>query len=239
LYALDEKERACVLLENFLNEEIVETSIQSRKIKKERIAEIKRKLSSLKKSQDSEKIKNLSKDMTKLYQKATSSKLVNDDISDESFNIKYFKSGNSLQTFHNEEILEDNIKKIVEVSYSQGSMARHTLIQLTGYLAFLKLLLAENKYPLIPILVIDHISKPFDDNNRKGIGEILNYAISEIGECNLQIILFDDKKYEELSLQPHKSEDLVNEEKTGFIPFYIPIHNDKTDENNTNESKTN
>ena len=101
-------------------------------------------------------------------------------------------------------------------------MARHTLIQLAGYLGFLQLLLSENKYPIIPFLVIDHISKPFDNYNRKGIGEILNYAISVIGENNLQIILFDDKNHEELLLKPNHAECLVNDVKTGFVPFFVP-----------------
>lgn len=149
------------------------------------------------------------------------------------FKIKYFKSGNSLQTFRNETIEEDKIKKTVEVNYSKGSMARHTLIQLTGYLGFLKLLLKENRYPLIPLFVIDHISKPFDFDNRKGIGEILNQAISEIGEDNLQIILFDDKPHDDIGLTPNKFENLVNESKTGFIPFYVPpICEDKQNSSN-------
>ncbi len=111
-------------------------------------------------------------------------------------------------------------------------MARHTLIQLAGYLGFLKLLLNENKYPLIPLLVIDHISKPFDSDNRKGIGEILNYIVAEVGEDNLQIILFDDKPHKDIGLSPNKSENLVNEQKTGFIPFFTPKKENKNDMDN-------
>ena len=58
------------------------------------------------------------------------------------------------------------------MNYYTGSMARHTLMQLSGYLGFLKLLLEENKYPIIPFLVIDHISKPFDKDNSLAIGKI-------------------------------------------------------------------
>lgn len=222
LYDLNEKERACALLESFLNESGFESSFQIIKDKRSRQTEIRRLLSNLKKSQDNEKIKNLSEDITNLYKIAKSSNLVNIDMQNDEFKIKYFKSGNSLQTFRNEKITEDGVEKIVEVNYSKGSMARHTLIQLTGYIGFLRLLLTENKYPLIPLFVIDHISKPFDSDNRKGIGEILNHAITEIGENNLQIILFDDKPHEEIGLKPNKSENLVNENKTGFIPFYTP-----------------
>lgn len=222
LYDLNEKERACALLESFLNESGFELSSQTIKDKRNRQTEIRKLLSNLKKSQDNEKIKNLSEFITNLYKIAKSSNLVNIDMQNDGFKIKYFKSGNSLQTFRNETVQEDEIEKVVEVSYSKGSMARHTLIQLTGYIGFLKLLLNENKYPLIPLFVIDHISKPFDPDNRKGIGEILNHAITEIGEDNLQIILFDDKPHEDIGLMPNKSENLANENKTGFIPFYTP-----------------
>lgn len=222
LYDLNEKERACALLESFLNESEFEYSFHSIEEKRNRLTEIRKNLIILKKSQDNDKIKKLSEDITNLYKKAKSSNLVNIDMLNDGFTIKYFKSGNSLQTFRNEPIEEDGIEKTVEVNYSKGSMARHTLIQLTGYLGFLKLLLNENKYPLIPLFVIDHISKPFDPDNRKGIGEILNQAITEIGEDNLQIILFDDKPHDDIGLTPNKSENLVNKSKTGFIPFFIP-----------------
>lgn len=222
LYDLNEKERACALLENFLNESSLESSLQSINDKRNRQTEIRRLLANLKKSQDNDKIKLLSENITSLYKKAVSASLVSGDMTNDGFNIKYFKNGNSLQTFRNEVINEDDIEKIVEISYSKGSMARHTLIQLAGYLGFLQLLLSENKYPIIPFLVIDHISKPFDNYNRKGIGEILNYAISVIGENNLQIILFDDKNHEELLLKPNHVECLVNDVKTGFVPFFVP-----------------
>ena len=222
LYDLNEKERACALLESLLNESGFELSSQAIKDKRNRQTEIRKMLSNLKKSQDNEKIKNLSEYITNLYKVAKSSDLVKIDMQNDGFKIMYFKSGNSLQTFRDEIIQEDEIEKVVEVSYSKGSMARHTLIQLAGYLGFLKLLLNDNKYPIIPLFVIDHISKPFDSGNRKGIGEILNHAITEIGEDNLQIILFDDKPHEDIGLTPNKFENLANENKTGFIPFYIP-----------------
>jgi hypothetical protein len=106
-------------------------------------------------------------------------------------------------------------------------MARHTLMQLSGYLAFLNLLLNEGIYPIIPVLIIDHISKPFDENNIKGIGEIINSAVSVIGDKNLQIFLFDDEPYEELSIKPNYAENLVTDKKSGFIPFYFPIIEDR------------
>lgn len=222
LYDLNEKEKACALLENYLSEDEISSSTAQLKEKRERISEIRKQLRELKKSQDNSKIKSLSEQITQFYETATSAKLVQDDISVKGFKIAYIKNGNTLQPRKIETIKDDGIEKEVEVNYSQGSMARHTLIQLSGYLAFLNLLLNEGIYPIIPILIIDHISKPFDENNIKGIGEIINSAVSVIGDKNLQVFLFDDEPYDELSIKPNYAEDLVTDQKTGFIPFYTP-----------------
>ncbi|MEA0553569.1 hypothetical protein U1P98_06530 [Lysinibacillus irui] len=82
-------------------------------------------------------------------------------------------------------------------------MARHTLIQFCGYLAFLRMLISENKYPVIPILVIDHISKPSDSSNRRAIGIILNEFYKHMNIEDLQIFLFDDEDYNTLSIDPN------------------------------------
>ncbi|MBX4147292.1 hypothetical protein K1X09_08120 [Paenibacillus lautus] len=79
-----------------------------------------------------------------------------------------------------------------------------------------------NKYPIIPILVIDHISKPFDKNNCKAIGKVITTAYESIGKNNLQIFMFDDEEYGTLDIVPDHSENLVTEFKTGFNPFYVP-----------------
>ncbi|KJS68887.1 MAG: hypothetical protein JL50_04065 [Peptococcaceae bacterium BICA1-7] len=102
-------------------------------------------------------------------------------------------------------------------------MARHTLIQLCGYLGFLHLLIKENKYPLIPILVIDHISKPFDSGNRKAIGIILQRFYETVSVEDLQIFMFDDENHEDLSIIPSHHEDLVTDNKSGFNPFFHEI----------------
>jgi hypothetical protein len=138
-------------------------------------------------------------------------------MENESFKIKYFKKGNLLQPM----ITEKKLDKLVDVQYIIGSMARHTLIQLCGYLAFLNLLIKEDKYPIIPILVIDHISKPFDDINQKAIGTILNKAYEMIGTSNLQTFIFDDEEYNNLCIKPNHSERLFDKKKTGFNPFFI------------------
>ncbi|MGN1152962.1 MAG: hypothetical protein ACI4S3_02955 [Candidatus Gastranaerophilaceae bacterium] len=227
LYNLNEKEKACALLENYLNEDTVTFSMEQLKEKRTRVSEIRKTLKELKKFQDKKKIDYLSQQITDIYKQAKSSSLVKDDLSVEGFKITYIKSGNILQPQKNQTIKDKNNEdKIIDVNYSLGSMARQTLIQLSGYIGFLNMLLNENKYPIIPILVIDHVSKPFDVNNKKGIGEILNYALSLIGKENIQIFLFDDKDYNDIGLIPNQAEDLVNKEKTGFIPFYIPPQNE-------------
>ena len=59
----------------------------------------------------------------------------------------------------------------------------------------------------------------------------MNYALSLIGKDNIQIFLFDDKDYNDIGLIPNQAENLVTEEKTGFIPFYTPPQ-DEEQENN-------
>ena len=105
-------------------------------------------------------------------------------------------------------------------------MARHTLMQLCGYLGFLRMLIKEDKYPLIPFLVIDHISKPFDDKNQKALGAILHGAYTNLQKSEMQIILFDDEDASSLGLTPDHSINLLGEDKSGFNPFYMPSKED-------------
>ncbi|MGP0576968.1 hypothetical protein ACTP13_08115 [Paenibacillus peoriae] len=223
LFTLEEKSKAIVLIEDCLS-----TSIQSPaeelKAKRKKIKEIKDELKILQNSDNSQKIKELSQYITKLYESAKDiSSVVNDDLERDGFKIQYLKKGNILQPMVVEPISEENKteeRKIV--NYYIGSMARHTLIQLCGYLGFFKILLKEDIYPLIPILVIDHISKPFDQNNSKAIGKIITTAYESIGKDRLQLFIFDNEEYENLAINPDHSENLVNESKTGFNPFYVP-----------------
>ena len=131
------------------------------------------------------------------------------------FHIKYIKNRNVLQTMTFDEKGNEKI-------YGTGSHARHTLIQLCGYLVFMKLLIEENKYPIIPLIVIDHISKPFSDQNVAAIGTIIHAACEKIGISNLQIFIFDDKDSDILNISPNYKENLFNNEKTGFNPFFKP-----------------
>ena len=57
-------------------------------------------------------------------------------------------------------------------------------------------------------------------SNSRAIGQVINKAYEEIGKENLQIFMFDDEEHTALALQPEHSENLVNDEKSGFNPFY-------------------
>ena len=220
-FTMEEKAKAIALIEEYLSVDICDHSEELKVIKRE-IREIKEEIKVLQNSDDIDKIRELSEFITMLYKSASGiSSVVDDDLSQNGFNIRYLKRGNILQPMIQiTEMNEDDIDENTEAQYYIGSMARHTLIQLCGYLGFLKLLLPQEKYPLIPILVIDHISKPFDVKNVRAIGHIINKALEEIGKENFQVFMFDDEDFQTLAIEPNHSEDLVGNGKTGFNPFY-------------------
>lgn len=220
-FSLEQKAKAIALIEEYLSIEIISND-DLLKEKKKRIREIREELKALQNSDDTKKITELSDLVTELYCSAKdTSSVVSDDLEQNGFKIKYFKKGNILQpTIFVEKDDQPNSGK--QENYYIGSMARHTLIQLCGYLSFLKILLENNRYPIIPILVIDHISKPFDEKNSSAIGTVISTAYKKIGKENLQIFIFDDEDYEKLHLQPEHAENLVTDTKTGFSPFFFP-----------------
>lgn len=221
-FTLEEKEKAIVLIENYLSSDIrsVESELNE---KRKRIREIREELKVLQNSDDTKKINELSQYITNLYLSAKDiSSVVEDDIKQDGFKIQYLKRGNILQPMVIKSVLDENdFEEKKAVQYYIGSMARHTLIQLCGYLGFLNMLINEDKYPLIPILVIDHVSKPFDQNNCKAIGKVIETAYESIGKNKLQLFMFDDEEFEALGIVPDHSENLVTESKTGFNPFYF------------------
>lgn len=220
-YIMEEKAKSIAIIEDYLSADIHDSSEELKKLKKE-IREKKDQIKILQNSDDVVKTRELSKFITMLYKSAEGiSSVVDNDILQEGFRIQYFKRGNILQPMVEvNETDENGLEQKKEVNWYTGSLARHTLIQLCGYLGFLKILLSEERYPIIPILAIDHISKPFDKKNALAIGQIINKAYESIGKENLQIFMFDDEEYAVLALEPEHSEDLVNKIKTGFNPFY-------------------
>ena len=238
LYTMKEKEKAVILLENFLKENILDSNDELTE-KVQEVKRIKEKLLELKNNDNKNIINNLSEYITNLYYSAKDvSDFVKIDTDRFDFQIRYIKKGNILQPMIKEVVQinnDENNRELTLTNYYTGSMARHTLIQLCGYLGFLNLLINAGSYPIIPIFVGDHLSKNFDDKNVKAIGEVLNKGIENIKKNNIQIFLFDDEECSKLGLKPDNNINLIeynNSEKikTGFIPFYKPIIKQKKNE---------
>lgn len=220
-FNIDEKTRAITIIEDYLNEDI-KYNDDELKEKKDRIKKIKEQIRVLQNSDDAEKINNISNNITELYRSVYEvSELVKHDIDIEGFKIQYLKKGNILQPMI--EVKEEDTNDKVLEKYYTGSMARHTLIQLAGYLSFLELLINENKYPIVPILVIDHISKPFDLINRKAIGKIFEKFYEKVDKKDIQIFMFDDENNKDLLVKADLVENLISDDKSGFNPFYYDI----------------
>lgn len=221
-YDITEKSRSIALVEEYMSVDI-EFNTEKLDAKRRLIRELKAEIRVLQNSDNDEKITSISDFITKLYKSGKEvSDIIKNDNNIEGFYIQYYKKGNLLQP----KIIDDmSQNKDRYENYYTGSMARHTLIQLCGYFGFLNLLIKENKYPLIPILVIDHISKPFDSCNRKAIGIILQQFYKNISTNELQIFMFDDENCEDLSIIPNHYEDLVTDGKSGFNPFFYEVKN--------------
>lgn len=222
IFNADEKTKAVSVIEDYLDENIF-VDEDDLKEKYKRIKQIKEMLKVLQSADDNSKIEQLSTSVTTLYSSAYKvSELVKHDVDIEGFKIQYFKRGNILQPLITveEEQEEEKIKRKTSEKYYTGSMARHTLMQLCGYLAFLELMIKEDKYPLAPILVIDHISKPFDEVNRKAIGVILEEFYRRIDKTQIQIFMFDDEDFGDLSIKEANVNELYEDGKSGFNPFY-------------------
>lgn len=220
IYSASEKTQAITLIKEYLS--YYDCDFDGGDLTKIRseLKKIREEIRILQNGNDTEKINNLSTDITQLYQSSIEvSELASYDFRKNGFHITYLKNGNIIQPQISDEENDgiDGIK-----NYYTGSMARHTLMQLCGYLGFLRMLIKESKYPLIPFLVIDHISKPFDNNNQKALGAVLHEAYKDIQKSELQIILFDDEDASDLGIIPDYNTDLLSEGKSGFNPFYMP-----------------
>lgn len=215
-FSFNEKKKAIAIAEDGIKSYSTEYSpAELEKLRKD-LKDYKKELKELQDSDDAKKINSISTQITNLYKSAyQTSDFVQKDFNQtkDAFHITYIKSRNALQTMIFDEKSNERV-------YGTGSHARHTLIQLCGYLVFMKMLIEENRYPIIPILVIDHISKPFDDQSIAVIGTVIHKAYESIGIDNLQIFMFDDENSDKLNLNPNHIENLVNDVRTGFNPFY-------------------
>ncbi|MBF2508684.1 coiled-coil domain-containing protein [Listeria welshimeri] len=217
MYSFNEKTEKIVILKDLLGQKNNEIDLEDLEKKKRRIKEIRYELKKLQNSEDKEKLNKVSNLMTTLYKASKEiSTISKTDFNNEGFHLEYIKKGNSIQTIIFDEL---NDKKD---RYYIGSMARHTMMQLCGYLSFLVMMIKEDRYPLIPFLVLDHISKQFDKENGKAIGSILAELYKNIDKEDLQIFIFDDETYENLNISADYSENLLLNNKTGFVPFYKP-----------------
>lgn len=223
IYSLSEKEKAIAVIEEYIdsNVKIVDED-EIEKIRKN-ISKLKREIHILQNTDDISAINNFSKYITDMYLSLVNeSSFAKEDSELSGFSIKYLKRGNVLQPVRIE--TEKETEKQVERNYYPGSMARHITIQLCGYAAFLNKLIKANKYPLIPIFVIDHISKPFDTENCKAVGIIIRSLLKDVGEENLQIFMFDSENAEKLGIDEKYSQKLVidigDEKRSGFCPFF-------------------
>lgn len=217
-FSLDDKQKAIAIAEDGIKSFSTAASVDKLTELKDLLKKYKEEIKQLQDSDDIEKINSVSNQITELYKLAYEiSDFVKEDFENtqNKFHIKYIKNRNVLQSMTFDEKGNEKI-------YGTGSHARHTLIQLCGYLVFMKLLIEENKYPIIPLIVIDHISKPFSDQNIAAIGTIIHAACEKIGISNLQIFIFDDKDSDILNISPNYKENLFNNEKTGFNPFFKP-----------------
>lgn len=213
-YSVEQKAKYISVIEELLDDEVIFNEDDLKEKKKEK-RELRERLKILQNTDNATKLKELETIITEIYSTANDySEVVKTDCKKNGFTIKYYKNGNVLQPSISGEG--------EQVNYYTGSMARHTLMQLSGYFGFLKILLEEKKYPIIPFLVIDHISKPFDKDNSLAIGKIFEKAFEYIGKDNLQVFLFDDEKSCDLGLTPDHEQSMAEEGKTGFNPFYRP-----------------
>ena len=218
IYSAPEKIQAITLVKEYLDFYDADLSIDDAKNIRSQLREIREKIRHLQNSNDILKIDALSEDVTRLYKLASSvSDLAEYDFTKPGFKISYVKNGNTLQPQISE---TDDEESTISKNYYTGSMARHTLIQLCGYLAFLRMLIKEKRYPLAPILVVDHISKPFDIRNEKAIGQVFQGVFTDFSVNDLQIFIFDDEAPSSLGIEPNHTVNLVDETKSGFNPFY-------------------
>lgn len=213
-YSLETKTKAATLIRAYLDMDIKDILGELTDCKRN-LDDLRKKLLKLQSEDNSSKIQAFTRDINDIYKSGeTQSSFVRCDV-EKGIKIEYSKRGNILQTVKPDRLSLDDTQKA-----NLGSMARHTLIQLCGYTAFMKLFIEDPKYPIIPLLVIDHISKPFSDENSKAIGSILNCFLEHVGKKNAQIILFDDRRPEDLGITNVVEQKLVVGDKSGFNPFY-------------------
>lgn len=177
------------------------------------ISRLKRELLKLKHSDDNASINSISDTVTDLYHSASQvSSFVESDFKQLDFHIKFQKEGVGLQPTFSER--DDSVDLFT------GSRARHSLMQICGYFAFMHYLLPKRNIPLAPLLVFDHVSSPFDEESRGAIGAIISKFYSLVDKVDVQLFLFETEDPDALGIVPDEYISLVSDVQTGFNPFY-------------------
>lgn len=170
-------------------------------------------LRALRLSVDQEKIDLISSCVTGLYRStACVGGFSDNDVCTEDLQVEYVKEGNTLQPIV---VREDQ----AEAVYT-GSRARHTLIQIAGYYAFMLYLCRGNGTPTMPFVAFDHASSPFDDGNAGCIGALLSSFYEETPKESVQTFLFENRSPEQLLIEPDRYIMLRDGAKSGFNPFF-------------------
>lgn len=209
----NEKSKAILVVNEYLSQYSVLCRPDDLDDVKKEISQLKRELFKLKHSDDVASINSISDVITDLYRSASqASSFVESDFKQLDFHIKFQKEGVGLQpTFTQGDDCVDVFT---------GSRARHTLMQLCGYFAFMHYLLQKRNIPLVPLLVFDHVSSPFDEESRGAIGAIISKFYSLVDKDDVQLFLFETEDPDALGIVPDKHISLVSDVQTGFNPFY-------------------
>lgn len=210
----NEKSKAILVVNEYLSQYSALCKPDNYDDVKTEISRLNRELRKLKHSDDDNSINSISDTVTDLYQSASpASSFVVSDFKQPDFYIKFQKEGVGLQPTFTEG--DDSVDVFT------GSRARHTLMQICGYFAFMHYLLQKRNIPLVPLLVFDHVSSPFDKESRGAIGAIISKFYSLVDKDDVQLFLFETEEPKALGIVPDKYISLVSDDRTGFNPFYV------------------
>ena len=212
-FDIDERRRAAILAMEYVSSyPAVGRAGELEEIKKQ-IAETRRELSDRRRMDDVAAIDVVSDDITWLYSVGKNkSPFVRHDFSLTGFSVKYIKEGTSLQP-----VFEDGHG---EVDLYTGSRARHALMQACGYLALMLFLERRSDCPVVPMIAVDHLSGPFDEESRRAIGAVFQAFYSRVSKKTIQLFLFEPIAPEELGITPDCHIVLGANGQSGFNPFW-------------------
>ncbi len=215
---LDEKIKNIAIVEQSLSRfEKINVTLNIEEKKKE-IKELKTQLRALLYNVDQNKVQRMNSLINELYKSAKeSSDLVKIDLSIENFVLNYFEKENLIVPSL---LIATETEQKKQKNY-RGSKARSALIQFCGYCALAIIASETIGLPYAHLLIVDHVSQPFDDANLKGIGAILKKFYELLSKDSCQIIFFDQKNELAMGIENAKHFDMADNQKTGFIPWYI------------------